>query len=151
MVDFQAGKQTGYLITHEWVNVFTPNLFIKCSVNASRWPFYVFDSVPIVLSTYMLNYYHPAKYLPAQKGTLIDGTQAPAVTSQSWFRMGSRNKPAPLSGNSTLNGWVTSRILRSPFSQLYTTVRNVVMQIFVYERTFQKLVFSYSSMNMCER
>jgi hypothetical protein len=33
--------------------------------NASEWCFWVFEAVPMVLNTYLMNVYPPAKYLPA--------------------------------------------------------------------------------------
>ncbi|KIO33999.1 hypothetical protein M407DRAFT_240857 [Tulasnella calospora MUT 4182] len=60
-VSFEPGKSTpdGYALTHEWL-------------------MYVLDSVPIFLSTAAFNLYHPGEFLPARKGSTIDGRQEAA-------------------------------------------------------------------------
>ena len=35
------------------------------TANGKEWPFYVLEVVPMLLNTYLLNIYPPAKYLPA--------------------------------------------------------------------------------------
>lgn len=60
-VSFEPGKTTpgGFALTHEW-------------------PMYIFDSVPIFLSTAAFNLFHPGQFLPARKGATIDGRQETA-------------------------------------------------------------------------
>ncbi|KAG8955678.1 hypothetical protein FRC04_007669 [Tulasnella sp. 424] len=57
-VSFEPGKTTpsGFALTHEW-------------------PMYIFDSVPIFLSVAAFNLFHPGQFLPARKGSTIDGRE----------------------------------------------------------------------------
>lgn len=60
-VSFEPGKTTpsGFALTHEW-------------------PMYIFDSVPIFLSVAAFNLFHPGQFLPARKGSTIDGREEAA-------------------------------------------------------------------------
>jgi hypothetical protein len=53
-IDFSTTTQ-GYLYTNEW-------------------PFYALDAVPIFIATVLFNVVNPANYLPAKKGTRMDGS-----------------------------------------------------------------------------
>ncbi|KAG8955680.1 hypothetical protein FRC04_007671 [Tulasnella sp. 424] len=57
-VSFESGHATpnGYALTHEWL-------------------LYIFDSLPIFLSVFALNIYHPGAFLPIRKGPMIGGKQ----------------------------------------------------------------------------